>query len=98
MRWFWREYLTRPEDGSQPYASPLRAPDLSHLPPALVLTAEYDPLRDEGEEYARRLTAAGVPCQLLRCPGLIHGFLRRTAFFDAARPIMRQLCEAIGAV
>jgi acetyl esterase len=64
----------------------------------VVLTAEYDPLRDEGEAYARRLTDAGIPCELIRGPGLIHGFLRRTAFFDAAKPILGQVCHAINAV
>jgi acetyl esterase len=98
MRWFWREYLARPEDGVRPYASPLRAAELSGLPPTLVLTAEFDPLRDEGEAYARRLTEAGVLCELIRGSGLIHGFLRRTAFFDAARPLLRQICHAINAV
>ena len=57
MRWFWNHYLARPEDGANPYASPLRAASLAGLPPAHVITAEFDPLRDEGEALAARLRA-----------------------------------------
>jgi acetyl esterase len=74
MKWFWRHYLAAPADGDDPYASPLRAPDLGGLPPAMVVTAEYDPLRDEGEAYGRRLQDAGVDTTIHRQDGVFHGF------------------------
>ena len=60
MEWFWDHYLASPGDGRNPYASPLLAPDLAGLPPAMVVTAQFDPLRDEGRAYARRLREASV--------------------------------------
>jgi len=84
MLWFGEQYLRGPEDTTDPDASPLLVEDLSGLPPALVLTAEFDPLRDEGEAYARRLAEAGVPVRSVRYPGLIHGFLNIDGIVDAA--------------
>ncbi|MFT2019758.1 alpha/beta hydrolase [Streptomyces sp. 796.1] len=85
VQWYWDNYLTDPDDGRHPLASPLRAPDHSGLPPALVLTAEYDPLRDEGEAYAARLRESGVPAESVRYPGVAHGFFAMAGSLDAGR-------------
>jgi acetyl esterase len=75
MEWFWSCYLAAPGDADNPLASPLRAPNLAGLPAATIITAEYDPLRDEGERYADRLRGAGVPVSARRYLGMIHGFM-----------------------
>jgi acetyl esterase len=74
VAWYWGHYLSSPKDGISPLASPLLAPSLSGLPPALVITAEHDPLREQAEAYANRLAASGVPTTLRRYDGMIHGF------------------------
>ena len=93
MKWFWAHYLNDPSEGAHPHAAPLRAPVLSGLPPALVITAEYDPLRDEGELYAERLRQAGVSALLSRYDGVNHGFMFWAGVVDKAGAAMAQACE-----
>ena len=98
MRWFWRCYTRSPAEAAEPYASPLRADTLLGLPPALVITAEYDPLRDEGEAYAARLERSGVPAELVRYDGVIHGFVGQLAAFsegDAAADRIAQFLRRV---
>ena len=83
LAWCWSHYLAEPENGDNPLASPLREPDLRGLPAALMITAELDPLRDQGELYAARLDAAGVPVELVRFEGAVHGFFSKADLFDA---------------
>lgn len=90
VAWYRRHYLADPADAANPLASPLLAEDLSGLPPALVITAEHDPLRDEGERYAARLRAAGVPTELARYDGMVHGFFAMPGVFDAGRRAQEQ--------
>jgi acetyl esterase len=92
MRRWWQLYLNG-ADGLQPDASPLRAGDLAGMPPAFVLTVDKDPLRDEGEAYARALEAAGVPATLEAYEDMPHGFLRWGGLVDRAH----ELIAALGA-
>ncbi|MET1007281.1 MAG: alpha/beta hydrolase, partial [Propionibacteriaceae bacterium] len=88
-------YLSDPRSASDPYASPLLAADLAGLPPAFVLTCECDPLRDEGEAYARRLSEAGGTVQGYRVPGHVHGSLYLTRFLPSARRAVASTCAAL---
>lgn len=93
MEWFWGHYLADPADGDHPYASPLRAPDLAGLPPAFVVTAGFDPLRDEGERYADRLREAGVTVRARRYETMIHGFLWFGGVVDGARELYGEMAR-----
>jgi acetyl esterase len=95
MMWYWRQYLWNADDGENPYASPLRAESLAGLPPAYVVTAGFDPLRDEGEAYAAALDAAGVPVVLRRYPGAINGFLRAPRTLVAGRRAIAEIGRAL---
>ena len=88
--WYWEQYAASPADLDDPDLAPLLSDRLHTLPPTLVVTAEHDPLRDEGEELARRLDAAGVEVTATRYLGQTHGFWRHDAFTSAER-LVRQV-------
>jgi acetyl esterase len=95
MDYFEGMYLPPGTDRDDPRVSIFENPDLSRLPPAYVVTAGFDPLRDEGEGYALRMREAGVRVALRRHPGLIHGFANDTAFSRAARAAMHEVAGAL---
>jgi acetyl esterase len=95
MVWFWDHYAPEEEARMHPDASPLRAPDVSHLPPAVVITAEHDVLRDEGELYATRLVKAGVPVVFRRFDGQMHGFFTQVGILTATDEAIGYIAAAI---
>ena len=95
MRWYWDRYVPDPAQRSNPYAAPLRAADLAHLPPAYIVSAEFDPLRDEAEAYAGRLLGDGNVVTLRRFDGMFHGFM---SFPHVLGPSARASEEVYGAV
>jgi acetyl esterase len=85
VAWFWQQYLAKREDAADPRASPLKAESFADLPEATVITAEFDPLRDEGEQYALMLLASGVTVDVHRYNGMPHGFFTMPAVYALAR-------------
>lgn len=95
VEWCRDHYLRGEEDWQHPYASPLLAEDLRGLPPALIVTSEFDILRDEGETYGRRLEGAGVPTTVSRYNGVIHGFFAAAAIFDRGQDARAEVSAAL---
>jgi acetyl esterase len=93
MAWFWAHYLNDASEADHPHASPLRAADLAGLPAAYIVSAQYDPLRDEAELYGERLRAFGVPAEITRRPGMNHGFLFWVGVVDGADASMKETCD-----
>ena len=96
MIWFWDHYLPEPSRRSEPEASPFRTGNLSGLPPAVILTAEHDVLRDEAEAYSSRLQEANVPVDLQRYAGQMHGFFT-LLMFHSSELGFQQVVKAIKA-
>jgi acetyl esterase len=97
MKWMWSLYVNGADDYANPYAAPIAASSLAGLPPALVITAEFDPLRDEGEAYGRALEAAGVPTTISRYDGMIHGFASCFDITPRAREAAGEVARALQA-
>jgi acetyl esterase len=95
MMWFWDQYAPSAEDREKPYASPILADSLDRLPPAFVVAAQYDPLRDEGEAYAARLREHGVEAQFQCCDGLLHGFLSTHPYSSRSREVIETSAAAL---
>ncbi|WP_276299623.1 alpha/beta hydrolase [Halorussus lipolyticus] len=93
LQWSWDNYLENEIDGMSPYASPLQANDLSDLPPATLITAEFDPLKDEGVEYGERLESAGVEVEHSHYDEMVHSF-----FTNVAEPRVEQAWDAIAEI
>lgn len=98
MDWFWRHYTSGTRaDATDPYLCPLQSPSLADLPPALVVTAEFDPLCDEGTRYAERMRSDGVKVEHVHVDNQMHGFIMQTAAIDRSREVLDFIAEAIGA-
>ncbi len=97
MIWFTNHYLNDEDDKHNPLASPLFASNLQGLPPALIITAEYDPLRDEGEKYGQRLKEAGVPVTIHRYSGVIHAFVSMAPILDQGKLAIEECAHALRA-
>ena len=95
MRWFWDHYINEASDGANPLASPLQATDVSGVAPAYVITAEYDPLRDEGDAYAAKLEAAGVSVTHRPYDGMVHEFVRFNDFIPQGKQAVVDLGAAL---
>jgi acetyl esterase len=95
MIWFWDHYAPDAADRKHPDASPLQAGDLTGLAPAIVLTAEHDPLRDEGEAYAEQLALAGVPVTLQRCGGQMHAFFQLIGVLPGSSAAIEYVAEQL---
>jgi acetyl esterase len=95
MQWFWEQYLKSPSDGSNPYASPLRAKSLKGLPPATVITADIDPLRSEGQDYAQRLRTEGIAVRTTNYTNVTHEFFGMGAVLDKAKQAVSEAAAGL---
>jgi acetyl esterase len=96
LAWYYRTYYGDQRDRRDPRVSPLYADDLSRLPPALIIAAEFDTLRDEAAAYVERLLASGVPAKYHCYPGMVHGFLQMGGLVSQAGDALREIAQALG--
>jgi acetyl esterase len=97
MKWFWDTYCPDMAARAHPHAAPLLAENLANLAPALILTAEFDPLRDEGESYGAAMNAAGSEAEVVRCLGLVHDFFSTAVAFECSRAPFLSVIEKLKA-
>ena len=95
MKWYWKQYTSNPGDLENPYCRPMAAKDFSNLPNTYLITAELDPLRDEGFEYSKKLESAGNQVIYKNYPSLIHGFLLMQGFLPEARQAIQEIADAV---
>jgi acetyl esterase len=95
IRWFMGHYLRNDADRRNPLASPLFTANFTGLPPALIITAEFDPLRDEAEDYGQKLREAGVPVQVSRYEGMVHGFISMGDIIDKGKQGVAEAAAAL---
>jgi acetyl esterase len=95
LEWVWGHYLHSHAEGTDPNVAPLRAADLGGLPSALVMTAEFDPVRDEGELYTTRLREAGVPVELVCWDGMVHGFVGMAGVIERGKDALAMAAVAL---
>lgn len=95
LEWFWGLYLNTPDEGADLRVSPGRSEELAGLPPAVIVTAEHDPLRDQGDRYAQKLADADVPVRHLPIKGATHAFFSFTGSVQLSRDVLNQLGDAV---
>jgi acetyl esterase len=98
LNFYAQKYLPEQVDRKDPYVSPYFTHHFQYLPPAYIITAEYDPLRDEAESYAHQLKKAGVSVIHHRFPGMIHGFVSMVTFIEEAREALQMICDTLQAI
>ena len=95
MKWYWKQYISNSSDLDNPYCRPMAAKDFKNLPNTYLITADLDPLRDEGREYSKKLEDAGNRVIYKNYPTLIHGFLLMQGFLPEARQAIKEIAEAV---
>lgn len=98
MKWFWEQYLQNPGDRENPYAVPIKATTFEGLAPAIIITSEYDPLKDDGFNYAEKLRAAGVPTTYREFPGVLHGVIQSAAMTPETFEVQQYLADEMAKI